>query len=363
MNKKICKSLIKFLYIFIFITSSSFLINPTFSNNNVSELDSENPKKNLEDKDKKNKKLLENLYLLGEGDKLLLKIIDAPELSMNVNILSDGTATLPLIGVQKLKGLTISEATKYIEKLLSKELITPQVELNLLQTRPILVSIIGEVYRPGIYNLDSNSSDLPTLINAIESAGGLSKKADLTNITLKRRMAGIEYKYKQTNINLRELILSGNFSQNPYLFDGDIINIKRSNYPDEEILAIASTTLSPKLITVSFLGEVAKPGTIKIKTNSTLIDGILAAGGPINVRANYNYVEILRMNKDGTGFRKRYKIDLSSNYSEKNNPILNDGDSVWVRKSKFAKSTDAIGYVASPLRDLVNIWTLFKLID
>ena len=92
---------------------------------------------------------------------------------MNINILSDGTATLLLIGVKNLKGLTINEATKYIEKLLSKELISPQVELNLLQTRPIIVSVIGEVYRPGIYKLGSNSNDLPTLINAIESRRGI----------------------------------------------------------------------------------------------------------------------------------------------------------------------------------------------
>ena len=42
--------------------------------------------------------------------------------------------------------------------------------------------------RPGIYKLDMNSNDLPSLINAIEKAGGLTSKADLMNIELKRRL-------------------------------------------------------------------------------------------------------------------------------------------------------------------------------
>ena len=43
-------------------------------------------------------------------------------------------------------------------------------------------------------------------------------------------------------------------------------------------------------------------------------------------------------------FRKRYKINLSSNYTEKNNPILNDGDSIWIRKNKFSQATDTLRY-------------------
>ena len=132
---------------------------------------------------------------------------------------------------------------------------------------------------------------------------------------------------------------------------------------DKDILSITSTSLSPKNITVNFLGEIENPGTLKLDSNTTLIDGILAAGGPKNWRSNYGNVEILRINRNGSAFRKRYRIDLSQNYSEKNNPILNNGDSIWVRRNNFAKATATLSAVSSPLRDLVNIWTLFKLID
>ena len=77
-------------------------------------------------------------------------------------------------------------------------------------------------FQDGIYNLGTKKNDLPTLINSIENAGGLSKKADLSKINLKRRIPGNEYAYKETNLNLRKLILNGDFQQNPYLFDGTL---------------------------------------------------------------------------------------------------------------------------------------------
>ena len=51
--------------------------------------------------------------------------------------------------------LTILSASKYLENLLSKELINPKVELFILKIDQSKISIIGEVLRPGIYKLNS----------------------------------------------------------------------------------------------------------------------------------------------------------------------------------------------------------------
>ena len=208
-----------------------------------------------------------------------------------------------------------------------------------------------------------NSNDLPSLINAIEKAGGFTSKADLRSIELKRRLPGKEFKFKKTLLNLKDLLIKGEQQNNPYLFDGDIIKINKGNQIDKEILSIASSSLSPKTIRVNFIGEIRSPGVYKIEPNSTLIDGIFSAGGFNDPRANYKFVEILRINRNGKAFKKRYKINLGSNYSEENNPILNNGDSVWVKKNKFATMTDTLGVVSSPIKDIVTIWTFFKLTD
>ena len=325
-------------------------------------INDEIPQNNLKEELKLNV-LQEDLYLLGIGDSIKFSVIGAPELDTVTKILNDGNAIFPFLGPVKLRGLTVSSASKHLENLLSEELINPKVELFILEIRPIKISIIGEVSRPGIYKLNSLTNDLPTVISAIEEAGGISKYADLSNIKLKRKLPGKEISYKQTTLNFRNLLFNGDQFQNPYLFDGDIIELKKVKDLDEDILSITSTSLSPKFITVNFLGEVGNPGTLNLKPNTTLIDGILAAGGPKNWRSNYGNVEILRINRNGSAFRKKYRIDLSQNHSEINNPVLNNGDSIWIRRNSFAKATDTLSAVSSPLRDIVNIWTLFKLID
>ena len=286
-----------------------------------------------------------------------------PELNSQLNILNDGNSIIPLLGITNISGMSINEAKLHLEKLLSKELINPKIDLILLKPRPIKVSIIGEVIRPGLYKLEMNTSDLPSLINVIEKAGGLTSKADLINIELKRRLPGKDIKFKKTSLNLKDLLTKGEQQNNPFLFDGDIIQINKAKKIDKEIISLASTSLSPNSIKVNFIGEVKSPGLYEIESNSTLIDGIFSAGGFNDQRANYKFVEILRINRNGNAFKKRYKVSLGSNYSEENNPILNNGDSVWVKKTKFAKMTDTLGLVANPLKDIVTIWTFFKLTD
>ncbi len=352
-NYNIIIQIAYFLFCNIFFLQS--IRSSEFVDNKISQ---ENLEKNL-----KLPNLQEDLYLLGSGDSLIFSVIGAEELGANIRILNDGNAIIPLLGPVRLRGLTVSNASRYLEDLLSKELINPKVELFITENRPINISVIGEVSRPGIYKLNSLTNDLPTAITAIEEAGGISKSADLTNIKLTRLMPGEDRKYKKTILNFKNLILKGDQTQNPFLFDGDIIEINKVKSLDKDILSLSSTSLSPKVITVNFLGEIGKPGTLNLDANTTLIDGILAAGGPRNWRSNYGNVEILRMNKNGSAFRQRYKIDLSQNYSEKNNPILNNGDSVWVRRNSFAKATDTLAGLTTPFRDLVNIWTMFKIID
>ncbi|MEB3261536.1 MAG: polysaccharide biosynthesis/export family protein, partial [Cyanobacteriota bacterium] len=53
--------------------------------------------------------LQDDSYLLGPGDRLELKLFDAPELSGQIDVLNDGTASLPLLGSVRLTGLSISQ--------------------------------------------------------------------------------------------------------------------------------------------------------------------------------------------------------------------------------------------------------------
>ena len=84
---------------------------------------------------------------------LELKLFDAPELSGPLEVLNDGSVPLPLVGSVRLSGLTLQQATLWVQTLMGQDLLRPDLQLRVLKPRPIRVSLVGEVERPGIYSL------------------------------------------------------------------------------------------------------------------------------------------------------------------------------------------------------------------
>jgi polysaccharide export outer membrane protein len=317
-------------------------------------------------------------YILGPGDLLDLKILSAPELSGSLPILSDGSVSLPLFGSVRLAGLTIQQASAWIQSLLAKELLNPDVQLSVTTPRPLQISLIGQVQRPGLYTiksgeassvqasasgLNSGSSSLPTLVTAIQTAGGITQAADLTNVILQRKVPGLQPRYKKTQINLYTLLFDGDQSQNPYLFDGDVIKVLKAEETSEQVTQIGSTNINPQGITVQVVGEVVTPGVIRMPANTPLNKAILMAGNADNLRANRSNIELYRLNRDGSVSLQRFPLNLSADVSEANNPPLRDGDIVRVRRNLVAKGSDLINGVTQPLTGLVSAWGLVQLVQ
>ena len=53
--------------------------------------------------------LQEDVYIIGPGDVLDLKFFDAVELSGPIEVLSDGSVPLPLVGSVRISGLTLQQ--------------------------------------------------------------------------------------------------------------------------------------------------------------------------------------------------------------------------------------------------------------
>ena len=207
------------------------------------------------------------------------------------------------------------------------------------------------------------SSGLPSLINAIQKAGGITSNANIRKVVLKRRLPGKEIQYKKADLDLLPVLFEGNQTNNPYLFSGDIIKITRADKLPTEVMTIAKANLSPDLIKINVIGEVEKPGILTVNTNTPLIQAILLAGGAKDWRANKGNANLVRINRNGSATFKKFKVDLNAPVSIKNNPPLMDGDTVYVFKSKFAKATDGINTIAAPLRDVISLWTFLKLVN
>ena len=63
----------------------------------------------------------------------------------------------------------------------------------------------------------------PTVIEAIQKSGGITKYANLTEIEITRILPGEEGEYKKATINILDAILKGKHEQNLLLFDKDTI--------------------------------------------------------------------------------------------------------------------------------------------
>ena len=291
-----------------------------------------------------------DLYVLGPGDQLQLNFLDpaAKDVGGSIVILPDGTSTLALLGSVQLTGLTLGQASRWLTSLYGKQLVRPQLNLNLITPRPVQVSVLGEVGRPGLYPLSSYS----TPVSAIQTAGGITLNADIRKIIL-RRPAGAGGFEKQTVLDLAQLLQAGNQRQNPILFDGDTVIVTRSEAPvPSEVLQIGVSNLSPTSISVTMVGEVKSPGTLAIPANTPLQEALLRAGGPVPWRAKKTHIELVRLNRNGTTTTEYYSYQPGQDISKGFNPPLRDRDMIIVRRSYYGKTVDLINEVIAPLSSL-----------
>ncbi|MEB3270699.1 MAG: SLBB domain-containing protein [Synechococcus sp.] len=313
-----------------------------------------------------------DLYVLGPGDGLQLSFLDpsARDVGGPVLILPDGTSTLALLGSVQLTGLSLSQASRWLTSLYSRHLVRPQLILSLIRPRPVQVSVLGEVHRPGLYSFASargagepgaaaGGVNLPitgliTPVSAIQAAGGITLDADIRRVIL-RRPAAAAGSERQIGLDLADLLQSGNQRQNPILFDGDTLVIGRAERPlPREVIEIGASNLSPALISVTVLGEVKLPGTLALPANTPLQEALTRAGGPTDWRADRGQIELVRLNRDGTATREFYSYRPGQNISAGFNPPLRDRDTLIVRRSAYGQALDLLNQLVVPLVQLTN---------
>jgi len=220
------------------------------------------------------------------------------------------------------------------------------------------VAIIGEVNRPGSYLVGGGQGDgggIPTVMRALQLAGGITSQADVRNLKLRRpTKTGSE---QIIDINLWQLLQAGDVNQDIILQDGDTVLIPTATEINPaEATQLATTTLSPAKIRVGVVGEVKRPGTVEIQPNSSLNQALLAAGGFNDSRARKTTVDLVRLNPNGSVTKREVKINFSQGINDENNPILRNNDVVIVNRSALAQTGDTVGTVVNPLGSLLGVF-------
>ncbi|NEP12481.1 MAG: polysaccharide export protein [Symploca sp. SIO2C1] len=307
-----------------------------------------------------------NDYILKPGDRLEINVFGFEEFTGLLKVvLPDGNITMPLIGSFKAADKTPTEVQQELTILLEKDyLVEPVVTVTLESSRPVVVNVAGEVERPGPVQLNSLTTNLgrnnqgnsdrrlPTVSAAVIAAGGVTRRADISQIVLRRSLAG--GKSVTTTINFWESLQSDTIVQDLLLQDGDSVFVPRlAADATIESKLLARSALAPETVRVRVAGEVKRPGEVEVTPESSLSSAVAIAGGP-TVDADLEEVRFIRLTEEGVV--EEQEVDLSTltdNYQ------IQEGDVIFVPRSGRAERLDYAGRFSGPIRALLDLLRVF----
>jgi polysaccharide biosynthesis/export protein len=192
--------------------------------------------------------------LIGPGDLLHLQVYDTPEMEQHARVTDAGTIPFSFLGSVKVFGLTPEQAGEQIEHRLVAAgiMLHPEVTVRVEAYATQNASVMGQVQKPGIYEIDTGRK----VVEVLALAGGLTDLAD-RHITIQRfgpAQKKVEYYYSNT--------AKAALDDDPMVYPGD-------------------TVIVPKAAVVYVLGDVSKPGGYPISTNNskmTALQAIALAG-------------------------------------------------------------------------------------
>ncbi len=271
-------------------------------------------------------------YVLGPGDLLQLDVWNRKALS-NPEVLvgPDGVITIPRIGNIAVSGLTREQAAEKITIALSKYYKRPEVSLVIREYNNNKAFVLGRIENPGVVRFPGKG----TLLEALSLAGGLPVLREEAVLT---RCAIIRGKDQVIWVDLRELLHSGNMALNARIRNNDVIFIPENQ---DELMYV--------------MGEVFKPGAIRLSSQMTYLDALMLAGGPTK-SANLKKTFILRF--DGET-RTVKEIDLGAMLREgrlEHNVQLKDNDVLYVAENGVSKFNYALNQVM-PFLQVLNLST------
>ncbi|BAU10245.1 hypothetical protein LEP3755_07260 [Leptolyngbya sp. NIES-3755] len=290
-------------------------------------------------------------YVLGKGDRISIAVANYDEFNGERTLMPDGTITLPLIGSLAAAGLTTEELSRQLQVRLNKLVIDPVVTVNLIGLRPVLISVSGEVQRPGPRQFEATDGKA-NLLAAISSAGGITRNADISQVEVKRRSQNGQTTSRR--FDLWKVVNAEQLPEDFTLRDGDAIVVpKLTGDAQIDRLAVARSSLSASAVRVRVVGEVTRPGEVQVPPDGSLSSAIAIAGGPTD-DAKMNEVKFIRVNE--TGQAEQRTLDLR-NLSDSTQ--VQDGDVLIVPKKPVARTLDTAGRVFGPLGFFLRLFTGF----
>ncbi len=218
-------------------------------------------------------------YVLGTGDGLTINLWGGISQSFARVIDREGKIALPEAGSLVVAGLTLQQARSNIEGALKSQYHNAQVDVTIARLRTVRVYVVGDVQRPGAYDVSS----LSTPLNAIYEAGGPTGVGSLRIVRHYRGQQLIR------EVDLYSFLLHG------------------VRMDDERLEAGDTLLIPPAGPQIAIFGMVRRPAIYELKGNSTLKEVLDDAGG-VTVAAALDHITVERIDAN----KQRETVSLES---------------------------------------------------
>ncbi len=208
-------------------------------------------------------------YILGSGDGLTINLSGGISQSLNRIIDREGKIALPEAGSITVAGLTLQYAKSSIESALQQQFHNEKVDVTVARLRTVRVYVVGDVQRPGAYDLSS----LSTPLNALYAAGGPTSIGSLRFI---RHLRGAQLIRED---DLYDFLLHGIRMDGERLQSGDTLLVPPAGQQ------------------VGISGMVKRPAIYELKDGANLAE-VLADAGGTTAAAQLNQILINRIQEN-----------------------------------------------------------------
>jgi protein involved in polysaccharide export with SLBB domain len=242
-------------------------------------------------------------YVLGPGDTLTLNLWGSRVDRLSRTIDRQGQVELPEAGAVMVSGMTIAQAEEAMTKVLNTQFHNEHIEISLGRVRTVRVYVVGDVQRPGAYDVSS----LSTPLSALYESGGPTSRGSLRILRQYRGTKLVK------EIDLYDFLLHGMRSEDERLLPGDTILVP---------------PVGPQ-VTVD--GMVRRPAIYELNGDLGL-DQVLDLAGGVLVSASLKEVKVGRIEAHES--RTMFNLQLPDNAAEARSKLaafkVKDGDEVLI---------------------------------
>jgi protein involved in polysaccharide export with SLBB domain len=242
-------------------------------------------------------------YVLGPGDGLIVNLWGGLSSRLSRFVDRQGQIELPEAGTIMVNGMTIAQAQDAAQKALDTQFQGEHVEISLGRLRTVRVYVVGDVQRPGAYDVSS----LSTPLSALYAAGGPTSRGSMRILR--------QYRGKQLirQVDLYDFLLRGVRSDDERLQPGDTILVP---------------PVGPQ---VTVEGMVRRPAIYELNGEQELNQVLDLAGGVL-ASASLKQINVERIESHQS--RSMFSLQLPDNKEEIQQKLaafkIQDGDDVLI---------------------------------